>query len=58
MSRRAGLPGARRSPRGRPAAPKLDDAERQALKDRALGDPSVRSMLELFGGELVDVEPL
>ncbi|HEV8198877.1 MAG TPA: DNA polymerase III subunit gamma/tau [Candidatus Polarisedimenticolia bacterium] len=50
--------GAPKSAPGRPAAPKLDDAERQALKDRALGDPSVRSMLELFGGELIDVEPL
>jgi hypothetical protein len=42
------------------AAParRIDDAERQALKDRALLDPSVRSMLELFGGEIVDVEPL
>jgi hypothetical protein len=39
-------------------ARRIDDAERQALKDRALLDPSVRSMLELFGGELVDVEPL
>ncbi|HYV17863.1 MAG TPA: DNA polymerase III subunit gamma/tau [Verrucomicrobiae bacterium] len=55
---RGSSPGAPRSAPGRPAAPKLDDAERQALKDRALGDPSVRSMLEMFGGELVDVEPL
>ena len=39
-------------------ARKIDDAERQALKDRALLDPSVRTMMELFGGELVDVEPL
>ncbi|HET8947814.1 MAG TPA: DNA polymerase III subunit gamma/tau [Candidatus Polarisedimenticolia bacterium] len=51
--------GPARAGTARPApARRIDDAERQALKERALLDPSVRSALELFGGELIDVEPL
>jgi DNA polymerase-3 subunit gamma/tau len=46
-------------PAARPApARPIGDAERQALRDRAMQDLSVRSMLDLFGGEIVDVEPL
>ena len=42
----------------RPAARIIDDAGRQALRDRALQEPAVRSVMDLFGGEIVDVEPL
>jgi len=52
---RAPLAGAAKP--ARPIAP-LGDAERQALRDRAMQDLSVRSMLDLFGGEIVDVEPV
>ncbi|HZN04963.1 MAG TPA: DNA polymerase III subunit gamma/tau [Candidatus Polarisedimenticolia bacterium] len=42
----------------RPATRIIDDAGRQALRDRALQEPAVRSVMDLFGGEIVDVEPL
>jgi len=42
----------------KPAPRLLDDASRQALRDRALQEPAVRTVMDLFGGEIVDVEPL
>jgi len=42
----------------RPAPRTLDEASRQALRDRALQEPAVRTVMDLFGGEIVDVEPL
>jgi DNA polymerase-3 subunit gamma/tau len=42
----------------KPAPRLLDDVSRQALRDRALQEPAVRTVMDLFGGEIVDVEPL
>ena len=34
------------------------DPGRRALVDRALEEPALRSLLELFGGEIVEIEPV
>jgi DNA polymerase-3 subunit gamma/tau len=54
----AGSP-ASAKPAARPAPIRpIGDAERQALRDRAAQDVSVQSMMNLFGAEIVEVEPL
>jgi len=45
---------------GRPGAerrPAIDEAARRALVDQAMQEPTVRSLLDVLGGEIVDIEP-
>jgi hypothetical protein len=37
---------------------RTDDPARRALLDQAQQAPDVRSLLDLFGGEIVDIEPI
>jgi DNA polymerase III subunit gamma/tau len=46
------------APAGRGAGLRADDPERRALLDRAQQEPGVRSLLDLFGGEIIDIEPI
>jgi DNA polymerase-3 subunit gamma/tau len=52
----AGIPTATDAPK--PAAKAPDGASRQARLAQALEQPAVKSILDLFGGEVVDFEPL
>jgi hypothetical protein len=56
----AGIPTASDAPRPRPdnTGVRGDASGRQARIDRALQEPAVKSLLDLFGGEVVDFEPL
>jgi hypothetical protein len=64
-ARDGGLPAGPRptlvSPMGQAArgpALRTDDPARRALLDQAQQAPDVRSLLDLFGGEIVDIEPI
>jgi len=43
---------------GRGATLRTDDPARRALLDQAQQEPDVRSLLDLFGGEIIDIEPI
>jgi hypothetical protein len=43
---------------GRGATLRTDDPARRALLDQAQQEPEVRSLLDLFGGEIIDIEPI
>ncbi len=44
---------------GRAGGPRsADDPERHRLFEQASREPAVRSLLEVFGGEIIDIEPL
>jgi hypothetical protein len=59
MSDRGGPPpGPAAGAAPRAAAAIQDDPHRRALLDQALTEPSLRSVLDLFGGEIVDIEPV
>jgi DNA polymerase III subunit gamma/tau len=54
-------PGAGASAGGGPGAATgrlTDAAGRRALIDQAAQEPAVRSLLDLFGGEIIDIEPI
>jgi hypothetical protein len=42
---------------GGSARPVLDEPARRALVDKAMREPTVRSLLDVLGGEIVDIEP-
>ena len=42
---------------GGSARPALDEPARRALVDKAMREPTVRSLLDVLGGEIVDIEP-
>jgi DNA polymerase-3 subunit gamma/tau len=42
----------------RAAAALLDNPDRRALVDRAMQEPVMRSVIDLFGGEIIDIEPV
>jgi hypothetical protein len=56
----AGIPTASDAPKPRPdnTGVRGDASGRQSRIDRALQEPAVKSLLDLFGGEVVDFEPL